>query len=370
MRSRSSSMSTILRDIQRTDDLSDISEKVETGERLSAEDALRLLKSPDLAELSRLADLVRWRKHPEPVVTYICGRNINYTNVCWVRCKFCNFYRPPGSPEGYVLSKNELYDKIQELVDLGGIELLLQGGLNSQLKLDYYIDMFSQIKERFPTTHLHALSVAEVRYIAKMARISVKECLTRLREAGMDTLPGAGGEILVDRVRKIISPRKDTADEWLGVMRDAHEIGLRTSATMMYGSVETLEERVEHLVRVRELQDDTGGFTAFIAWNYQPDGTELGGTRATPYEYLQTIATARVFLDNVDNIQASWVTQGPKIGGVSLAYGVNDFGSTMLEENVVSAAGACYAMPIEEIERIIRDAGYEPRRRTTLYKDA
>lgn len=361
-------MSILLSEIDVAEDIAPIAEKVEANERISPDEALRLLRSPDLAELSRLADLVRWRKHPEPIVTYICGRNINYTNVCWVRCKFCNFYRPPGSPEGYVLSPDELFQKIQELVDMGGIELLMQGGLNSQLKLDYYLETFREIKQRFPTTHLHALSVAEVRYIAKMSRMSVKECLLTLREAGLDTLPGAGGEILVDRVRSIIAPRKDTSDEWISVMRDAHEIGMRTSATMMYGSVETLEERVEHLVRVRDLQDETGGFTAFIAWNFQPDGTELGGTRATPYEYLQTIATARIFLDNIDNVQASWVTQGPKIGGVSLAYGVNDFGSTMLEENVVSAAGTCYAMPVEEIERIIRDAGYEPRRRNTLYE--
>lgn len=349
-------------------EIMDVSDKVERGERVTPQEALRLYEHGDLVELSRLADAVRWRLHPKPVVTYICGRNINYTNVCWVRCKFCNFYSPPGDPNGYVLTTEQVFQKIQELVDMGGIELLLQGGLNSQLKLSYYEDLFRAIKEQFPTTHLHALSVAEIRYIAHISRLSVKETLVRLRDAGMDTLPGAGGEILVDRVRKIIAPRKDMTDEWLGVMRDAHEIGMRTTATMMYGSVETLAERIEHLERVRELQDETGGFTAFIPWSYQPEGTELGGVRSGGYEYLRTVAISRIYLDNVPNIQASWVTQGAKIGAISLGYGVNDFGSTMLEENVVSAAGTSYTMPVGEIERIIRDAGYEPRRRNTLYQ--
>lgn len=358
----------LISETERTDNIADIREKVESGQRIYSEDGLRLYQTQDLTELSYLADLVRWRKHPDPIVTYICGRNINYTNICWVRCKFCNFSAPPGSPQGYVLSEDALFQKIQELVDIGGMELLLQGGLNSQLKLDYYLDVFSQIKQRFPTMHLHALSVAEVRYIAHISRLTNKECLIALREAGMDTLPGAGGEILVDRVRNIIAPRKDTSDEWISVMRDAHEIGMRTSATMMYGSVETLAERIEHLARIRDLQDETGGFTAFVPWSFQPDGTELGGERATPYDYLKTVAISRIFLDNVNSVQASWVTQGAKIGALSLSYGVNDFGSTMLEENVVSAAGTSYSMPIEEIERIITDAGYHPRRRNTLYQ--
>jgi cyclic dehypoxanthinyl futalosine synthase len=341
--------------------------KIEQGGRVSTAEALRLYENAELVELSRLADMVRWRLHPEPVVTYIRGRNINYTNVCWVRCRFCNFSCAPASPDAYVLTKEQIFQKIEELVALGGTELLMQGGLNPQLKLDYFEDLFSSIRERFPTTHLHALSVSEVRYIAHMARLSVKETLARLRDAGLASLPGAGGEILVDRVRGEIAPRKDTADEWLGVMRDAHEIGMRTTATMMYGSVETLAERIEHLQRVRDLQDETGGFTAFIPWSYQPDGTELGGKKTGGYEYLRTVAISRIFLDNVPSIQASWVTQGAKIGAISLGYGVNDFGSTMLEENVVSSAGTSYDMPISEIERIIRDAGYEPRRRDTLY---
>lgn len=360
--------STLLFETERMDDISDIAEKVENQERISSEDALRLFHCPDLTELSRMADSIRWRLHPEPIVTYICGRNINYTNVCWVRCKFCNFYRAPGSPEGYVLPKEEIFRKIDELLEVGGIELLLQGGLNSELKLDYYEDLFRSIKERYPTTHLHCLSVAEIRYIAHISRLTVKETLQCLREAGMDTLPGAGGEILVDRVRNEIAPRKDTSEQWLGVMRDAHEIGMRTSATMMYGSVETLAERVEHLQKVRDLQDETGGFTAFIPWNFQPEGTELGGKKASAFDYLRTVAISRIFLENIPSIQASWVTQGAKIGAISLSYGVNDFGSTMLEENVVSAAGTSYNMPIEEIERLIRDAGYEPRRRNTYYQ--
>jgi cyclic dehypoxanthinyl futalosine synthase len=341
--------------------------RIEQGGRVAADEALRLYENAELVELSRLADMVRWRLHPEPVVTYICGRNINYTNVCWVRCRFCNFSCAPASPDAYVLTKEQIFQKIEELVALGGTELLMQGGLNPQLKLDYFEDLFRSIRERFPATHLHALSVSEVRYIAHMARLSVKETLVRLRDAGLASLPGAGGEILVDRVRREIAPRKDTADEWLGVMRDAHEIGTRTTATMMFGSVETLAERIEHLQRVRDLQDETGGFTAFIPWSFQPDGTELGGKKSGGYEYLRTVAISRIFLDNVPSIQASWVTQGAKIGAISLGYGVNDFGSTMLEENVVSSAGTSYDMPISEIERIIRDAGYEPRRRDTLY---
>lgn len=351
-------------------DITDIAARVEAGERICQEDAVRLLACPDLPELSRLADMVRQRLHPEPVVTYVCGRNINYTNVCWVRCRFCAFCRPATSPEAYVLSRSDLFQKIQEMVELGGAEILMQGGLNPSLKLDYYEELFRDIKTHFPSVHLHALSPTEVLYIARMADISVREALRRLMDAGLDTLPGAGGEILVDRVRQIIAPRKETTQQWLDVMREAHALGMSTTATMMYGTVETLAERVEHLARIRELQDKTGGFTAFIPWNFQPHGTELGGEKTSPFEYLQMAATARVFLDNVPSIQASWVTQGAKIAQISLTFGVNDFGSTMLEENVVSAAGTSYQMSIPEIERLIREAGYEPRRRTTLYEYA
>jgi cyclic dehypoxanthinyl futalosine synthase len=249
----------------------------------------------------------------------------------------------------------------------GGIEILIQGGLNPKLKIDYFEDLFRSIKKHCPV-HIHGLSVAEILYVAHLSRLGVKETITRLRAAGLDTIPGAGGEILADEVRRVIAPLKDTTDEWLGVMRDAHELGMRTTATMMYGSIDRIEHRVEHLLRVRGLQDETGGFTAFIAWNYQPVGTELGGAKTTGFEYLKMTALSRIMLDNVDNIQASWVTQGAEIAQLSLRFGANDFGSTMFEENVVKAAGASFCMDEAELKRQIRDAGYEPRRRNTYYQ--
>jgi cyclic dehypoxanthinyl futalosine synthase len=348
--------------------ISDIAERVYAGSRLSFDDGVRLFNHQNILELAELADYVRWQKHPEPMVTYIIGRNVNYTNVCWVRCSFCNFYRVPGHAEGYVLDRETIFRKIHEMVDVDGIEILLQGGLNPKLKIEWYEDLFSAIMARFPTVILHALSPAEVIYIKNISKLSLTETLTRLKAAGMHSLPGAGAEILTERVRQHISPHKDTADEWLACMRTAHGVGMGTSATMMYGSVDTAEDRVEHLLKLRELQDETHGFRAFIAWNYQPDGTELGGARASAYDYLRTIAVSRVMLDNFDNIQASWVTQGAKIGQISLRYGVNDFGSTMMEENVVSAAGCVFTVPIEEIERLIEDCGFVARRRNTRYE--
>jgi cyclic dehypoxanthinyl futalosine synthase len=345
-----------------------IADKVYSGERLTFADGLRLFHHPNIVEVAALADYIRWKKHPDPIVTYIVGRNINYTNVCWVRCSFCNFYRIPGHEEGYVLGKEQIYQKIQEMVDVGGIEILMQGGLNPKLKIEWYEDLLSSIMSKFPQVILHAFSPAELIYIKNISKISMAETLTRLKVAGLHSVPGGGAEILTERVRQHISPYKDTAEEWLECMRVAHQVGLRTTATMMYGSVDTLEDRVEHLMKLRDLQDETSGFTAFIAWNYQPDGTELGGHRATAYDYLRTIAVSRIILDNFDNLQASWVTQGPKIGQISLRYGVNDFGSTMMEENVVSAAGCVFTVPIEEIERLIIDAGYSPRRRNTRYE--
>ncbi len=348
--------------------IDDIADKVYSGERLTFDDGLRLFNHPNLIDLAELADHVRNVKHPDKIVTYIVGRNVNYTNVCWVRCSFCNFYRIPGHEEGYILSREQIFQKIQEMVDVGGIEILMQGGLHPKLKIEWYEDLFRAIMERFPTVILHALSPAEVIYIKKISKLSMEETLTRLKAAGMHSLPGGGAEILTDRVRNFISPYKDTADEWLDCMRVCHKVGMRSSATMMYGSVDTIEDRVEHLIKLRDLQDETGGFTAFIAWNYQPDGTELGGTRASAFDYMRTIAISRVMLDNFPNLQASWVTQGPKVGQISLRYGVNDFGSTMMEENVVSAAGCVFTVPIEEIERLITDAGYTPRRRNTRYE--
>jgi len=337
------------------------------GARLGFEDAVSLYQTANLLELAGLANRARQKKHPDRTVTYIVSRNINYTNVCWVRCRFCAFYRPPGSDEGYVLPKEEIIRKIREMVDAGGIEILIQGGLNPKLRLEYFEDLFRSIKSAF-NVHIHGLSTTEIIYIAHLARLPVKEAIARLRAAGLDTLPGAGGEVLADEVRKEISPNKDTTDEWLGVMRDAHSLGMRTTATMMYGSVDRIEHRIEHLLRVRELQDETQGFTAFIPWNYQPAGTELGGTKTTGYEYLKMLAISRLVLDNIDNIQVSWVTQGPEIAQIALGYGANDFGSTMFEENVVRSAGTSFCMDEEEVRRQIRDAGYEPRRRNTYYQ--
>ncbi len=335
--------------------------------RLDVDDAVFLYRNANLLELARLADRVRQKKHPGRTVTYIVSRNINYTNVCWVRCRFCAFYRPPGSDEGYVLSKEEVLRKIREMVDAGGIEILIQGGLNPKLRLEYFEDLFRSIKSAFKI-HIHGLSTTEITYIAHLARLPVKETIARLRAAGLDTLPGAGGEVLADEVRREISPNKDTTDEWLGVMRDAHSLGMRTTATMMYGSVDRIEHRIEHLLRVRELQDETHGFTAFIPWNYQPAGTDLGGTKTTGYEYLKMLAISRLVLDNIDNIQVSWVTQGAQIAQIALGYGANDFGSTMFEENVVRSAGTSFCMNEAELRRQIRGAGYEPRRRNTYYQ--
>ena len=353
--------------------IDDIADKVYDGVRLSAEDGLRLFQHHNLPELAALADHVRRRLHPDTnhLVTYVVGRNVNYTNVCWVRCKFCAFYRVPGHEEGYTLSKEQIFDKIQQMVDVGGIEILMQGGLNPKLKIEWYEDLLHSIKERFGKygVILHAFSPAELIYIANISKLSQAEMFARLKRAGLDSVPGGGAEILTDRVRQNISPYKDTAEEWLDCMREAHRAGLHSTVTMMYGSVDTFADRVEHLVKSRELQDETGGFTAFIPWSFQPDGTDLPGIeRASAFDYLRTVAVSRLMLDNIPHMQASWVTQGPKVAQVALGYGLNDFGSTMMEENVVSSAGCAFTMPIEEMERLIRDAGYEPMRRTTQYQ--
>jgi cyclic dehypoxanthinyl futalosine synthase len=353
-----------------TTNIDDLADKVYSGERLTWEDGRRLFRYHNLPELAILADHVRRKLNPDDVVTYVVGRNVNYTNVCWVRCKFCAFYRVPGHEEGYTLSKDQIFDKIQQMVDLGGIEILMQGGLNPKLKIEWYEDLLRSIKERFGSYGVinHAFSPAELIYIQKISKLSMEETLTRLKAAGLDSIPGGGAEILTDRVREYIAPYKDTADEWLGCMRVAHKVGLRSTVTMMYGSVDTDEDRLEHLVRTRDLQDETGGFTAFIPWSFQPDGTELEGERASAFDYLRTVAVSRLMLDNIPHMQASWVTQGPKVAQVALGYGLDDFGSTMMEENVVSAANCAFTMPIEEMERLIRGAGYTPMRRTTQYQ--
>jgi cyclic dehypoxanthinyl futalosine synthase len=311
---------------------------------------------------------VRRRKHPDNLVTYIIDRNVNYTNVCVARCNFCAFYREVGAEGGYVLGFDEIFKKIEETRALGGVQLLMQGGHNPDLPLAWYEDLFRAVKSRFPDFKLHALSPPEVLHISRMSKLAPREVIDRLIAAGLDSIPGGGAEILVDRVRKLLNCyNKASADEWLDVMRHAHQAGLRTTATMMYGTVETDEERLEHMLRLRALQDETGGFTAFIAWSYQPEHTERGGYEATGIEYLRTLALARLVLDNFDNLQASWVTQGGKVGQLSLAFGANDMGSVMIEENVVRAAGASYCMDEVEIVRNVEDAGYAAKRRNMHY---
>jgi cyclic dehypoxanthinyl futalosine synthase len=345
-----------------------LADKVLAAERLSADEALELYTNAPTALLGRLADGVRARKHPERVVTYIIDRNVNYTNVCVAKCNFCAFYRPVGSPEGYVLGFDELFRKIDETIAVGGVQVLMQGGHNPDLPLSWYEDLFRAIKERYPAFKLHALSPPEVIHLSRLSQLAVPVVIERLIAAGLDSIPGGGAEILVDRVRRLLHCYgKATADEWLDVMRHAHRAGLRTTATMMYGTVETDGERIEHLVRLREVQDETGGFTAFITWSYQPDHTELAGSEATGIDYLRTLAIARIVLDNFDNLQASWVTQGGKVGQLSLAYGANDMGSVMIEENVVRAAGASYCMDEVEIVRNIEDAGFAAKRRNMHY---
>src|SRR3954462_13110693 len=345
-----------------------IAQRVRAGARVTRDEALQLYRDAPTPVLGRLADEVRARKHPEHVVTYIIDRNVNYTNVCVAKCNFCAFYRPVGSPDGYVLGFDELFRKIDETIAVGGVQLLLQGGHNPDLPMSWYEDLFRAVKERYASFKLHALSPPEVIHLSRLTQLPVPVVIDRLIAAGLDRIPGGGAEILVDRVRKLLHCYgKATADEWLDVMRHAHRAGLRTTATMMYGTVETDEERLEHLLRLRALQDETGGFTAFITWSYQPDHTELAGTEATGIEYLRTLAAARLVLDNVDNLQASWVTQGGKVGQLSLAYGANDMGSVMIEENVVRAAGASYCMDEAEIVRNIEDAGFTPKRRNMHY---
>jgi cyclic dehypoxanthinyl futalosine synthase len=347
----------------------DIERKVGDGERISAGEALALYQHAPTHVLGRLADDVRRRKHPGRDVTYIIDRNVNYTNVCVAKCNFCAFYREVGSREGYVLGVEEIFRKIDETIAVGGVQLLLQGGHNPDLPLTWYENLFRAIKAKYPDFKLHALSPPEVIHLSRLSQLNVSDVIDRLVAAGLDSIPGGGAEILVDRVRRLLHCYgKATADEWLDVMRQAHRRGLRTTATMMYGTVETIDERIEHMVRLRDLQDETAGFTAFITWSFQPEHTELGGHEATGIDYLRTLAVARLVLDNFDNLQASWVTQGGKVGQLSLAYGANDMGSVMIEENVVRAAGAAYCMDEIEIVRNIEDAGFIPKRRNMHYQ--
>ena len=335
--------------------------------RLTKEEALKLIKEADLKELGRMASARKKELHPDGITTFVIDRNINYTNICWVDCKFCAFYRQPGDPEGYILSRQELHAKIEETLAQGGTQLLIQGGLHPDLDLAYFEKMLRDIKQHF-RIHIHSFSPPEIWDLATKSGFSVETVITRLRNAGLDSIPGGGAEILVDRVRRLISPSKIGWEQWMEVMTTAHRLGMKTTATMMFGHVETLAERILHMIRIREAQDLTGGFTAFIPWSFAPKHTALGGEGSTGVDYLRTLAVARLMLDNVPNIQASWVTQGAKMAQVALCFGANDFGSTMLEENVVRAAGVRTRVPLNDIVRCIEDAGYTAVQRNTYYE--
>lgn len=369
--------------------------------RLTDADALALYREAPIHELGRRAFARSLELHAEPYRTYVVDRNINYANVCTARCIFCNFYRKPGDDEAYVLTHEQIGRKIEELLDIGGTQVLMQGGLvpdadhpsGHGLPFEWYLELLRFIKRNYPTIHVHAFSPPEIWAFHQVFRMPLDDVLLRLREAGLDTIPGGGGEILVDRVRRRIGHGKTLTDEWLAVMRAAHRIGMHTSCTMMFGHIETLPERIEHLRRLRELQDETGGFTAFIHWPFQPEGTPLGrwkvkpadparndrnGSRPEPdgehlfladaHEYLRLLAVARLYLDNIVNIQSSWVTMGPKIGQLALFFGANDMGSVMMEENVVSAAGTTFRLSEQQIRHLISDAGWQPQQRDQYYR--
>jgi len=337
---------------------------------MTRQQAIDLFRSDDLIGTGMAADTVRRRHHPEGVVTYIIDRNINYTNFCTEYCTFCAFYRPLGHAEGYVLPKETIWEKIRETIELGGTGVLMQGGLHPELKIEWYEDLLRSIKERF-RIHLHCFSSPEVLNIAEVSGLSLRDTIARLRDAGLDSIPGGGAEVLDDEVRRRISRLKCTTEEWLEVHRVAHSLGMRTTATMMFGCGESIEHRLNHFDHVRRLQEETGGFTAFIPWTFQKENTSLGRSvqdEATAVEYLKTLAIARLYLDNIVNIQSSWVTQGLKTCQIGLRFGANDVGSTMIEENVVSAAGAHHCAAEEDLRRLIRDAGFIPKQRDTLYR--
>ena len=351
-----------------------LTEKVLAGKRISSAEALELYRWP-LEELGVLANARRdlakttnYNGRGSQIVTYIVDRNINYTNVCNVYCKFCAFYRTESDDDHYVLSFEQLDQKLDELSAAGGVQILMQGGHHPKLRFEWYVDLLHHIREKYPHINIHGFSPPEFQHFAETFRMPLREVISKFREAGLGSIPGGGGEILVDRVRQRISPLKIDSNEWLEVMQIAHELGLKSSATMMFGHVETVEDRIEHLERIREQQDRSGGFTAFICWTFQPQHTVLKVKHPTGVaEYLRTQALARIYLDNIDNIQSSWVTQGPDIGQIALRYGANDFGSVMMEENVVSSAGTTFRLNALQIESLIRTAGYEPRRRNNWY---
>lgn len=348
--------------------LDKIRKKIAKGALLDRTEALFLLTELELLELGQLADGVRRRKHPHNRVSFVIDRNVNYTNVCQSKCKFCAFYRDADAPDAYVLSYGAIFAKVAELVEHGGTQLLMQGGLHPDLSIEWFEELFREIKQRFPQLQVHSLSPAEVVHIAKLSGLTMAECLERLQAAGLDSVPGGGAEVLVDEVRQEISPNKIGWRDWAAVMEQAHALGMRTTATLMFGSKESPADIVEHLLRVRELQARTGGFTAFIPWTYQPANTELGGETASGVEYLRVLALSRLVLDNVTNIQASWVTQGAMMAQVALYFGANDLGGTMLEENVVAAAGCAFRLSIPEIIELARGGGFIPAKRNTLYE--
>ncbi len=344
-------------------------DKAVGGERLTLEEGQRLIESHDLAALGRAADEVSRRLHPENYRTYSIDRNINYTNICTAVCDFCAFYRKPKSPEGYVLERDELYQKIQETLDLGGEQVLLQGGLHPDFKLEWYEELLRDIRQKFPGINVHGFSPPEIHHFTKVSKLPLKAVLERLKAAGLGSLPGGGGEILVDRVRRAITRGKALTDDWLNVNRTWHELGGHSTATMMFGHVETLAERIEHLERLRQVQDETGGFTAFICWTFQPEHTDMADVpTAGAFEYLKTLAVSRLYLDNFRNLQSSWVTQGLKIGQLALLHGANDMGSLMIEENVVSEAGTVHHLSLDDIRGAITEVGYVPRQRNVHYE--
>lgn len=349
-------------------------DKVFAGERINQDDARALYALP-LVELGELANRRRmiakraaYRGRGEQIVTYIIDRNINYTNVCNVYCKFCAFYRTEKDHDHYVLTHEQLDQKLGELRAIGGVQILLQGGHHPSLNIDWYLSMLNYIREKYPEINIHGFSPPEFNHFSEVFKMPLREVIVRFKDAGLGSIPGGGGEILVDAVRNRIAPLKCNSDQWLKVMEIAHELGLKSSATMMFGHVETLDDRIEHLERIRTQQDATGGFTAFICWTFQAEHTKLRAEVVGSGEYLRMQALSRIYLDNIENLQSSWVTQGPKIGQIALKYGANDFGSVMMEENVVSSAGTSFRLAKEQIEELIGDAGYEPHRRNNWYE--
>lgn len=350
-----------------------VADKVLAGERITRDDALELYRLPlnelgELAHIRRNLAAAKAKNGRERIVTYIVDRNVNYTNVCNVYCKFCAFYRTEKDDDHYVLTLEQLDQKLDELTAIGGVQVLLQGGHHPKLGIEHYLTMLSHIREKYPHINVHGFSPPEFQHFAEVFKMPLREVIAKFKEAGLGSIPGGGGEILVDRVRERIAPLKCKSDAWLEVMREAHGLGLNSSCTMMFGHVETVEDRIEHLQRLRDTQDETGGFTAFICWTFQPENTKLRAEPVGSSEYLRMQALARIFLDNIPNVQSSWVTQGPRIGQIALRYGANDFGSVMMEENVVSSAGTAFRLNVGQIERLITEAGFEPHRRDNWYR--